>query len=265
MNRCRRAARYSRPRTWTPGPGGVGGSAGPDRGGAHRCPARRGSQAGAVRGSARRSGAVRDHPGRPGVAGARTGHRDAHRRVRRPHAPVAASAGHGRGRPVLGLPRRSGRAAEQNRTVHHHDHVRLLARRPRGDRPRPAHPHTGARHRPRREAVPRGRPRPAHLGAHRRGTQLPRRPPGVRAPAAPAHPRRVRHVLPPGCPGGRGVGGAERCRVPLPELGIRRPAPVRVCWDRPLATALGRTPEWGLGPSRIQAAARERRAGARQE
>ncbi|MFF8298851.1 hypothetical protein ACF07M_26180 [Streptomyces globisporus] len=49
------------------------------------------------------------------------------------------------------------------------------------------------------------------------------------------------------------------------ELGIRRPAPVRVCWDRPLATALGRTPEWGLGPSRIQAAARERPAGARQE
>ncbi|NEE37757.1 DUF2236 domain-containing protein, partial [Streptomyces sp. SID7982] len=47
-------------------------------------------------------------------------------------------------------------------------------------------------------------------------------------------------------------------------LGIRRPAPVRACWDRPLATALGRTLEWGLGPSQIQAAARGRLAGARQ-
>ncbi|MFQ6850447.1 oxygenase MpaB family protein [Streptomyces sp. 35M1] len=48
------------------------------------------------------------------------------------------------------------------------------------------------------------------------------------------------------------------------ELSIRRPAPVRVCWDRPLATAVGRTLEWGLGPSQIQAAARGRLAGVRQ-
>ncbi|MEU7328058.1 oxygenase MpaB family protein [Streptomyces parvus] len=48
------------------------------------------------------------------------------------------------------------------------------------------------------------------------------------------------------------------------ELCIRRPAPARVCWDRPLATAVGRTLEWGLGPSQIQAAARGRLAGARQ-
>ncbi|MFE4057770.1 oxygenase MpaB family protein [Streptomyces sp. NPDC059096] len=47
------------------------------------------------------------------------------------------------------------------------------------------------------------------------------------------------------------------------ELGIRRPAPVRTGWDRPLATAAGRTLQWGLGPSRIQAAARGRLAGAR--
>ncbi|WP_345645197.1 oxygenase MpaB family protein [Streptomyces tremellae] len=49
------------------------------------------------------------------------------------------------------------------------------------------------------------------------------------------------------------------------ELGIRRPAPVRAGWDRPLATAVGRVLQWGLGPSRIQAAARGRLAGARQE
>ncbi|MFI6347378.1 oxygenase MpaB family protein [Streptomyces sp. NPDC050560] len=48
------------------------------------------------------------------------------------------------------------------------------------------------------------------------------------------------------------------------ELGIHRPAPVRTGWDRPLATAVGRTLEWGLGPSQIQAAARGRLAGARQ-
>ncbi|MCF3962958.1 oxygenase MpaB family protein [Streptomyces fuscigenes] len=48
------------------------------------------------------------------------------------------------------------------------------------------------------------------------------------------------------------------------ELGIHRPAPVRVSWDRPLATAAGRTLEWGLGPSRIQAAARGRLAAAPQ-
>ncbi|MEU5647451.1 oxygenase MpaB family protein, partial [Streptomyces milbemycinicus] len=47
------------------------------------------------------------------------------------------------------------------------------------------------------------------------------------------------------------------------ELGIHRPAPVRTCWDRPLATAVGRTLQWGLGPSRIQAAARGRLAEAR--
>ncbi|MDH6696734.1 oxygenase MpaB family protein [Streptomyces griseoviridis] len=48
------------------------------------------------------------------------------------------------------------------------------------------------------------------------------------------------------------------------ELGIHRPAAVRSCWDLPVATAVGRTLEWGLGPSRIQAAARGRLAGARQ-
>lgn len=42
------------------------------------------------------------------------------------------------------------------------------------------------------------------------------------------------------------------------ELGIRRPPLVRTGWDRPLATVVGRTLEWGLGPSKIQAAARGR-------
>ncbi|MFM9608953.1 oxygenase MpaB family protein [Streptomyces niveiscabiei] len=42
------------------------------------------------------------------------------------------------------------------------------------------------------------------------------------------------------------------------EMGIHRPAAVRTAWDRPLATAVGRTLEWGLGPSKIQAAARGR-------
>ncbi|MFJ9621915.1 oxygenase MpaB family protein [Streptomyces sp. NPDC101181] len=45
------------------------------------------------------------------------------------------------------------------------------------------------------------------------------------------------------------------------ELGIHRPAPVRTGWDRPLATAVGRTLKWGLGPSQIQAAARGRLSG----
>ncbi|MHC5906525.1 oxygenase MpaB family protein [Streptomyces sp. S6] len=44
------------------------------------------------------------------------------------------------------------------------------------------------------------------------------------------------------------------------ELSLHRPAFVRTTWDRPLATAVGRTIEWGLGPSQIQAAARERLA-----
>ncbi|WP_324604315.1 oxygenase MpaB family protein [Streptomyces anulatus] len=46
------------------------------------------------------------------------------------------------------------------------------------------------------------------------------------------------------------------------ELGIHRPAPVRNGWDRPLATVVGRTLPWGLGPSQVQAAARGRQAGA---
>ncbi|MEU1296433.1 oxygenase MpaB family protein [Streptomyces sp. NPDC005840] len=46
-------------------------------------------------------------------------------------------------------------------------------------------------------------------------------------------------------------------------LGVRRPAVVRVCWDRPLAAAVGHVLVWGLGPSQIQAAARGRLAGAR--
>ncbi|MFB6814410.1 oxygenase MpaB family protein [Streptomyces sp. NPDC056347] len=45
------------------------------------------------------------------------------------------------------------------------------------------------------------------------------------------------------------------------ELGIRRPALVRACWDRPLAAAVGRTFQWAIGPSPIQAAARGRLAG----
>ncbi|MGV9246349.1 oxygenase MpaB family protein [Streptomyces sp. NPDC003710] len=44
------------------------------------------------------------------------------------------------------------------------------------------------------------------------------------------------------------------------ELGIRRPAAVRSCWDRPVATAVGRTLEWARGPSEIHAAARRRMA-----
>ncbi|GED89743.1 oxygenase MpaB family protein [Streptomyces sp. 6-11-2] len=44
------------------------------------------------------------------------------------------------------------------------------------------------------------------------------------------------------------------------ELGIRRPATVRSCWDRPVATAAGRTIEWARGPSEIQAAAQRRLA-----
>jgi uncharacterized protein (DUF2236 family) len=43
-------------------------------------------------------------------------------------------------------------------------------------------------------------------------------------------------------------------------LCIRRPAAVRVCWDRPAATAVGRTLEWARGPSEIHAAARRRLA-----
>lgn len=48
------------------------------------------------------------------------------------------------------------------------------------------------------------------------------------------------------------------------ELAIHRPAPLRTGWDRPLATAVGHTLQWAIGPSRIQAAARERLAGAGQ-
>jgi uncharacterized protein (DUF2236 family) len=44
------------------------------------------------------------------------------------------------------------------------------------------------------------------------------------------------------------------------ELGIHRPAGVRVGWDRPVATAVGRTIEWARGPSEIHAAARRRLA-----
>ncbi|MER6529628.1 oxygenase MpaB family protein [Streptomyces sp. NPDC001508] len=46
------------------------------------------------------------------------------------------------------------------------------------------------------------------------------------------------------------------------ELGIRRPAAVRRCWDRPTALAVGRTIEWARGPSEIHAAARRRLAAA---
>lgn len=46
------------------------------------------------------------------------------------------------------------------------------------------------------------------------------------------------------------------------ELGIRRPAAVRVFWDRPLATAVGRVLDWARGPSEIHAAARARLAAA---
>ncbi|MGW3496504.1 oxygenase MpaB family protein [Streptomyces sp. NPDC001020] len=42
------------------------------------------------------------------------------------------------------------------------------------------------------------------------------------------------------------------------ELGIHRPPAVRSCWDRPVATALGRTIEWARGPSEIHAATRRR-------
>jgi uncharacterized protein (DUF2236 family) len=48
------------------------------------------------------------------------------------------------------------------------------------------------------------------------------------------------------------------------ELGIRRPAVVRLCWDRPAATAVGLVLEWARGASEIQAAARSRLAAAPQ-
>lgn len=44
------------------------------------------------------------------------------------------------------------------------------------------------------------------------------------------------------------------------ELGMRRPAAVRLCWDRPSATVVGRTLEWARGPSEILAAAQRRTA-----
>ncbi|MGF1427206.1 oxygenase MpaB family protein [Kitasatospora sp. LaBMicrA B282] len=44
------------------------------------------------------------------------------------------------------------------------------------------------------------------------------------------------------------------------ELGLRRPTPVRVLWDRPVARTLGRALVWVCGPSRIQQAARARTA-----
>ncbi|MEU6366828.1 oxygenase MpaB family protein [Streptomyces sp. NPDC046931] len=44
------------------------------------------------------------------------------------------------------------------------------------------------------------------------------------------------------------------------ELGIHRPTAVRSCWDRPVATAVGRTLEWARGPSEIHAAAQRRMA-----
>ncbi|PYC68056.1 DUF2236 domain-containing protein [Streptomyces tateyamensis] len=39
------------------------------------------------------------------------------------------------------------------------------------------------------------------------------------------------------------------------ELGVRRPWPVRSCWDRPLARAGGRLLVWACGPSEIRRAA----------
>ncbi|MGW5478792.1 oxygenase MpaB family protein [Streptomyces sp. NPDC004008] len=44
------------------------------------------------------------------------------------------------------------------------------------------------------------------------------------------------------------------------ELGMHRPAAVRLCWDRPTATLVGRTLEWARGPSEILAAAQRRTA-----
>ncbi|MFF4755060.1 oxygenase MpaB family protein [Streptomyces sp. NPDC002514] len=44
------------------------------------------------------------------------------------------------------------------------------------------------------------------------------------------------------------------------ELRIGRPAAVRACWDRPAATAVGRTLEWARGPSEIHTAVRRRLA-----
>ena len=46
------------------------------------------------------------------------------------------------------------------------------------------------------------------------------------------------------------------------ELRLHRPAAVRVVWDRPQATAVGRVLGWARGPSEIHAAARSRLAGA---
>ncbi|WP_262699505.1 MULTISPECIES: oxygenase MpaB family protein [Streptomyces] len=46
------------------------------------------------------------------------------------------------------------------------------------------------------------------------------------------------------------------------ELGLRRPVFVRVLWDRPVATLVGRGLEWARGPSDIHAAARARLAAA---
>ncbi len=44
------------------------------------------------------------------------------------------------------------------------------------------------------------------------------------------------------------------------QLGIHRPAAVRIAWDRPRATAVGRVLGWARGPSEIHAAARARLA-----
>ncbi|MFE0462839.1 oxygenase MpaB family protein [Kitasatospora sp. NPDC058965] len=42
------------------------------------------------------------------------------------------------------------------------------------------------------------------------------------------------------------------------ELGVRRPWPVRACWDRPLARTGGRILVWACGPSQIRRAAHAR-------
>ncbi|HWG28316.1 oxygenase MpaB family protein [Actinospica sp.] len=44
------------------------------------------------------------------------------------------------------------------------------------------------------------------------------------------------------------------------QLGIHRPAAVRIAWDRPRATAVGRVLGWARGPSEIDAVARGRLA-----